>query len=108
MRWRLGALVVLAACRCEAGVKWTPNTNVREEDRAAHDAPRSQKYWDKHGIQRPEYAKTDAEAARERRDRSKTPGPFGISGGDLMIFVLLGAIAIVVYTHVTCNNWVNV
>jgi len=25
-----------------------------------------------------------------------------------MIFVLLGAIAIVVYTHVTCNNWVNV
>merc|ERR1719375_2386456 len=100
-RW-LCALFVLS-CRCDtavAGVKWTPNTNVREEDRAAHDAPRSQRYWDKHGIERPEYAKTDAEAARERRDRGKTNGLFGISGGDVMIYILLGAIATAVYTHV--------
>jgi len=108
--WRQGqglcALVVLA-CRCDtaaAGVKWTPNTNVRDEDRAAHEAPRSQRYWDKHDIQRPEYAKTDAEVARERRERGETAG---LLGGDLMIFVLLCAIATAVYAKVTGNSIFN-
>lgn len=54
-------------------VTWTGNDNVLPEQKAAHDAPRSQKYWDEHGIERPDYAKTDAEIAAERR-RSRTGG----------------------------------
>ena len=103
-RRRLCALVVVACSGCDAAVKWVPNTNVREEHKAAHEAPRSQRYWDEHGIERPDYAKTDAEAARERREGGGTPGLLGISGGDLMIFVVLGAVAALVYAQAT-GNW---
>ena len=50
-------------------VKWTPAENNNEDNRAA-TAPRSQKYWDEHGIERPDYAKTDAEIAFERGEVS--------------------------------------
>ena len=45
-------------------VKWTEGE--KDPKNAAHTAPKSQKYWDKHGIERPDYAKTDAEIAQER------------------------------------------
>lgn len=50
-------------------VSWSGNQYVDPKHKAAHDAPRSQKYWDEHGIERPDYAKTDAEIAAERRQR---------------------------------------
>jgi len=42
-------------------IKWHSGDN---SGRAA-SAPRSQKYWDEHNIQRPDYAKTDAEVWAE-------------------------------------------
>ncbi len=45
-------------------VKWTPGKD--DPKNAAHTAPRSQKYWNEHGIERPDYAKTDAEIAQEK------------------------------------------
>ena len=48
-------------------IKWTAASNQDKNDPAAN-APRSQKYWDEHGIKRPDYAKTDAELAAERRN----------------------------------------
>ncbi|KAL7512722.1 hypothetical protein ACHAXN_011532 [Cyclotella atomus] len=50
-------------------VNWSGNQNVDPKHKSAHDAPRSQKYWDEHGIERPDYAKTDAEISAERRQR---------------------------------------
>ena len=46
-------------------VKWT--AAEQDPNDAAATAPRSQRYWDEHGITRPDYAKTDAEIAAERR-----------------------------------------
>ncbi|KAL3815705.1 hypothetical protein ACHAXA_004885 [Cyclostephanos tholiformis] len=48
-------------------VAWRGNENILPEHEDAHNAPRSQRYWDEHGIKRPDYAKTDAEIAAERR-----------------------------------------
>jgi hypothetical protein len=45
-------------------VKWTPNNDGDIDDPAAM-APKSQKYWDEHNIERPDYAKTDAEVMTE-------------------------------------------
>ena len=44
-------------------VKWTGNDNPNAPEAAK--VPRSQKYWDEHNIERPDYAKTDAELAQE-------------------------------------------
>ena len=74
-----------------ANVKWTGNDNVAPEHEAAHTAPRSQKYWDEHGIERPDYAKTDAEIAAERRKNGEGGGLFGII---LIILVFLGMMAV--------------
>jgi hypothetical protein len=46
-------------------IKWTPGQNDPKNEEA-QTAPKSQKYWDDHGIKRPDYAKTDAEIAHER------------------------------------------
>jgi len=43
-------------------IKWTGNDSGPE----ASKVPRSQKYWDENNIQRPDYAKTDAELMQER------------------------------------------
>ena len=58
-------------------IKWTPADDTKRDANADSDkpnaatAPRSQRYWDEHGIERPEYAKTDAEVAQERAVRYK-------------------------------------
>lgn len=90
-------------------VQWTQNNNVSPEHQAAHNAPRSQKYWDENGIERPDYAKTDAEIAEERRQ--KNGGGGGGGGGGLrkwvgVAFLLAGFIvsAIIVYGSVT-GDW---
>ena len=51
----------------ETKVHWTKNDTILSEQKAVHDAPRSQKYWDEHGIERPDYAKTDAVIAVKRQ-----------------------------------------
>lgn len=49
---------------CATDIRWTAGSSSGE---AAETAPRSQRYWDEHKIVRPDYAKTDAELAAERR-----------------------------------------
>lgn len=49
-------------------VKWT--AGQVDKDNAAATAPRSQKYWDEHNIERPDYAKTDQELAAEKSGTS--------------------------------------
>ncbi len=46
-------------------VKWTANQDPNAP--LASKVPRSQKYWDENNIERPDYAKTDAEIAAERK-----------------------------------------
>ena len=72
-------------------VKWIPgdsNDNNKKNDdgkETAHTAPRSQKYWDEHNIERPDYAKTDEELYQERRQRKKQNG----SGSSWFVFQLV-------------------
>ena len=73
-------------------VTWTGNDGVLPEHEDAHNAPRSQKYWDEHGIRRPDYAKTDAEIAAERRG-SSGPGGGGIVGRRIGLVLLAAASA---------------
>jgi Flp pilus assembly protein TadB len=70
--WFVAFAIMCRAVLCSASnakVKWTPNENVKVEHKDAHYAPRSQKYWDEHNIERPDYAKTDAEIMAERGER---------------------------------------
>ena len=57
-------------------IKWTPADDAKRDANTDSDnkpnaatAPKSQRYWDEHGIERPDYAKTDAEVAQERAAR---------------------------------------
>ena len=79
-------------------IKWTPADETKNGDNkpnAAATAPKSQRYWDEHGIERPDYAKTDAEVARERAAKYKD----GIKsatetlGGKLIIGVTIVALS---------------
>lgn len=87
-------------------VKWSSNENVSQKDRAAHDAPRSQKYWDEHGIERPDYAKTDAEIAAERRQKGDNKGQKWLGMCLIVVYVLFGVLAVstVVYAVIT-GDW---
>jgi hypothetical protein len=61
-------LVTLRTC-VAIEVKWQAVTETAgDPSNPAHTAPRSQRYWDKHGIERPDYAKTDAELAATNSD----------------------------------------
>ena len=83
-------------------VKWQPNNNVKPENQAAHNAPRSQKYWNENNIKRPDYAKTDAEVYAERAENG------GSGGGSLFGIFLKVSIGIVllaiVYARIT-GDW---
>mmetsp|Transcript_20666 Transcript_20666/g.26734 ORF Transcript_20666/g.26734 Transcript_20666/m.26734 type:complete len:173 (-) Transcript_20666:195-713(-) len=46
-------------------VKWTENSNDPYKDMDAANAPRSQKYWNEHNIERPDYALTEEEYAEK-------------------------------------------
>ena len=80
-------------------VHWTPNENVKEEHKEAHNAPRSQKYWDENNIKRPDYAKTDAEIMAER-------GESIIGSSKLLRYALMLLIAacLTILFYVT-NTW---
>jgi hypothetical protein len=87
-------------------VKWSSNDNVSHKDRAAHDAPRSQKYWDEHGIERPDYAKTDAEIAAERRQKGDNKWQKWLGTCLIMFYVIFGVLAVstIVYAVIT-GDW---
>ena len=82
-------------------VQWEGNKNISPEHEAAHNAPRSQKYWDKHNIQRPDYAKTDAEIRAERRKNGN--GGFGLFGMFIIVSVIILILAIA-YANIT-GDW---
>ena len=63
-------------------VKWTSASNDGDNEDPAATAPKSQKYWDEHNIERPDYAKTDAEMLMER------------GGGGLLILKILLFLAV--------------
>ena len=93
------AIIYFSICSAYgANVQWTSNENVKEEHKDAHYAPRSQKYWDEHNIERPDYAKTDAEIAAERGEQH--------GSSDLLRYTLIFAIAacLVILLYVT-NAW---
>ena len=67
MRRTSNFIAILAVVFCVSNVsatsiKWTGNSDKSE----AATAPRSQRYWDEHNIERPDYAKTDAEVRSEQ------------------------------------------
>ena len=51
-------------------VKWSGNNDPNAPEAAR--VPRSQKYWDENNIERPDYAKTDAEILQERFVKMKS------------------------------------
>lgn len=72
-------------------IKFTSNENIQEKHKEAHYAPRSQKYWDENNIERPDYAKTDAEIMAERGERigtSKLVSLAVISAISFLIFIV--------------------
>ena len=89
-------------------VKWSANENVSPKNKAAHEAPRSQKYWDEHGIVRPDYAKTDAEIAKERLRDWNEKSLWQKSIGMIMMVVYasfgIGAIYTIIYGMQT-GDW---
>jgi hypothetical protein len=66
-------------------VKWQA---TGDPSHPAHTAPRSQRYWDKHGIERPDYAKTDAELAAESDAK-----PWSWAGIFFLVSSLIGIVA---------------
>jgi hypothetical protein len=78
-------LVSLRTC-VATEVKWQAATG--DPSHPAHTAPRSQRYWDKHGIERPDYAKTDAELARESDGK-----PWSWAGIFFLVSTVVGIVA---------------
>lgn len=46
-------------------IRWKSSTDETDQE-PAKTAPKSQRYWDEHNIERPDYAKTDAELGMEQ------------------------------------------
>jgi hypothetical protein len=78
-------LVSLRTC-VATEVKWQAATG--DPSHPAHTAPRSQRYWDKHGIERPDYAKTDAELAGESDGK-----PWSWAGIFFLVSSMVGIVA---------------
>jgi len=93
-------LLLIPSSTLATQVKWQPNNNIKPENEAAHNAPRSQKYWNENNIKRPDYAKTDAEVAAERGESGGSGGLFG-----LFLKVSVGLVLVaVVYARMT-GDW---
>ena len=92
--WTTASVLLVEA----TNVQWTAADN-KDPNNAAHTAPRSQKYWDENGIKRPDYAKTDAELAQEKRG-VVDPGSSGGSNFGALFLLLLSVVVGVVYFQV--------
>eukprot|EP00814_Leptocylindrus_danicus_P018013 CAMPEP_0116043494 /NCGR_PEP_ID=MMETSP0321-20121206/26402_1 /TAXON_ID=163516 /ORGANISM="Leptocylindrus danicus var. danicus, Strain B650" /LENGTH=156 /DNA_ID=CAMNT_0003524339 /DNA_START=121 /DNA_END=588 /DNA_ORIENTATION=+ len=86
------ALIIFAsscAISCYAtNVKWTPNQDDKFKDTDAANAPRSQKYWDEHNIERPDYALSDDEYA-EKYGKTTMKSLFFKTAGALKWVILI-------------------
>jgi hypothetical protein len=92
-------------------VTWTGNDNILPEQMAAHNAPRSQKYWDEHGIERPDYAKTDKEIAAERRQRQAggSDEQFRQSQHRVIVVIVVSIVVILAMVYkLTTEDWDNI
>ena len=86
-------------------VNWSGNRNVDPKHKAAHDAPRSQKYWDENNIERPDYAKTDAEIAAERQQNGDRSSWYTWWGSFMIIVYATFAItAITAIVYAACTG----
>ena len=104
-------LLIIPSTTSATQVKWQPNNNIKPENQAAHNAPRSQKYWTENNIKRPDYAKTDAEVAAEQRGENGSGGFLGlflkVSIGLLLLAVVyqsLFLLILIVYARIT-GDW---
>lgn len=84
------SLLSIAAQATE--IKWTKGSSSSE----AAEAPKSQRYWDEHGIERPDYAKTDAELAAERGESMHQPLRFYLF---MAVLIGLGAFVYMRFVH---------
>lgn len=88
-------------------VQWQGNNNIPQEHQDAHNAPRSQKYWNENGIKLPDYGKTDAEIAAERREKKVDGNGGGWGSGIIIILSVVMILAIlpaVTYAKIT-GDW---
>lgn len=68
-------------------VRWQGANDVNTDP--AHTSPRSQKYWDEHGIERPEYGKTDGEIAQGSPERTS----WATAGIVFLVCCIVGVLA---------------
>jgi hypothetical protein len=73
-------------------IKWTPGKDD-PNDKAA-SAPKSQRYWDEHGIEKPDYAKTDSEVAQEKLAKGGSKSPPARTLGLWVAFVAASAVGV--------------
>jgi len=90
--WQLLCLLIIVATEATK-IKWTSASSGNQDP--AKTAPKSQKYWDEHNIERPDYGKTDAEIAAERGESYSVP-PVAI--------VLVLGVAYAIYQHNNKNT----
>jgi hypothetical protein len=62
-------LLIIVASAEATEITWHRNNDNHDNSDPAKSAPKSQKYWDEHNIQLPEYAKTDEEVWAEGNRR---------------------------------------
>jgi len=87
-------------------IKFTSNENIPEKHKEAHYAPRSQKYWDEHNIERPDYAKTDAEIMAERGEKMGASKLLSISVISAISFLIFLVYAFATdKTEMITNKW---
>mmetsp|Transcript_17372 Transcript_17372/g.32387 ORF Transcript_17372/g.32387 Transcript_17372/m.32387 type:complete len:150 (+) Transcript_17372:175-624(+) len=91
-------LLLLLPLSLSTNIKFTPGDNSG----AAASAPRSQKYWTENNIERPSYAKTDAEVYLERFEFFKE-FLYGLLSPKLAVG-LIGIFLIVYYENNRSNN----
>lgn len=79
-------------------IQWKASkAHNNDKDAAAKAAPKSQRYWDEHNIQRPDYAKTDAEVAAERLQAIMPSWMYNHLR--IITMILLVTAALVLYYH---------
>jgi hypothetical protein len=80
-------------------ISWQANHDHDHEP--AKTAPRSQKYWDEHNIQQPDYAKTDSELWAEQSDNAWWMRPIV---GFVLISFVVGMAAGLFFLHQMRNS----
>lgn len=86
--------VHVVLCVHATEIKWTAGDAAGSD---AAKAPKSQKYWDEHGIKRPDYAKTDGELAAERGGHSHAVN--FVNYAIALCFIGVGAFLYVRFVH---------